>query len=113
MTYGVTWNRPQQERLSSEIRLEGIRVDGARELIEKRLAACELTSDQIEKFFADNWLQEIFTPIIPELGVRIYCKSGVQAARSAALSNIIYRISKNALSRKRTCKTSSSAWSSR
>jgi hypothetical protein len=60
---------PQRDRLSSEIRLEGIRIEGARELIIERLSAYDIGADKIATFFADDWLQQVFTPL-PELGVR-------------------------------------------
>jgi len=60
---------PQRDRLSSEIRLEGIRIEGARELITERLSAYEIDAEKITRFFADDWLQQVFTPL-PELGVR-------------------------------------------
>ncbi len=60
---------PHHERLSSEILLEGIRIDGARELIVARLRAYDLGEEDIVRFFADRWLEQIFDPI-PELGVR-------------------------------------------
>jgi hypothetical protein len=60
---------PQQQRLSAEIRLEGITKHGARELIMERLKACALAPGKIARFFADDWLDQVFTPL-PELGVR-------------------------------------------
>jgi hypothetical protein len=78
---------PQQQRLSSEIRLEGIRVDGARELIAERLTACEMGADQIASFFADDWLQQVFTPI-PELGVRALLERAAERFRSLARPSV-------------------------
>jgi hypothetical protein len=60
---------PQQARLSSEIPLEGIRMDGARELIIERLKEYGVGGDDLARFFADGWLEQVFTPM-PELGVR-------------------------------------------
>jgi hypothetical protein len=60
---------PHRERLSAEIRLEGIRIEGARELITERLKGCDIGADDIAIFFADGWLEQVFTPM-PELGVR-------------------------------------------
>ena len=60
---------PQQDRLSPEIRLEGINIQGARELIEERLTDCAVDPENVQRFFAGNWLKQVFTPI-PELGVR-------------------------------------------
>lgn len=60
---------PQQQRLSAEIRLEGIGKGGASELIIERLRARAVAGDRISLFFADNWLDQVFTPL-PELGVR-------------------------------------------
>jgi hypothetical protein len=61
--------KPQQQRLSSEILLEGIRNDGARELVTERLKEYGLGANDIAKFFGDGWLEQVFNPI-PELGVR-------------------------------------------
>jgi len=58
---------PQQQRLSREIRLEGIDKRGAHELISERLRACALAN--VGQFFADHWLEQVFTPF-PVLGVR-------------------------------------------
>lgn len=60
---------PQQQRVSGEIRLEGINIHGARELMEERLRECAASADTVARFFADNWLEQVFTPF-PELGVR-------------------------------------------
>jgi hypothetical protein len=60
---------PQQQRLSGEIRLEGINILGGRELIMQRLKDCAVDPDNIARFFADNWLEHVYAPL-PELGVR-------------------------------------------
>jgi hypothetical protein len=60
---------PQQQRLSREIRLEGIDKRGAHELISERLSSCALSPDNVVQFFADDWLDQVFTPL-PVLGVR-------------------------------------------
>ena len=60
---------PQQQRLSAEIRLEGITKEGARELIVQRLKACTVGADDVALFLADNWLDQVFLPM-PEIGVR-------------------------------------------
>ena len=60
---------PQQQRLSREIRLEGIAIDGARELITERLNACAASSNDIAQFFAEDWLGQVFSSL-PKLGVR-------------------------------------------
>jgi hypothetical protein len=60
---------PQQERLSPEIRLEGINIRGARELIAERLNECAVGPNDIARFFADDWLGQVFSSL-PELGVR-------------------------------------------
>ena len=61
--------KPQHQRLSSEILLEGIRMQGARELIIARLKEYDLGGDDIARFLDDGWLEQVFNPI-PELGVR-------------------------------------------
>jgi hypothetical protein len=60
---------PQQDRLSGEIRLEGINIRGARELIAERLNECAVSPNDISRFFADDWLGTVFS-LLPELGVR-------------------------------------------
>ncbi|MGY3450267.1 hypothetical protein [Bradyrhizobium sp. USDA 4353] len=60
---------PQLQRLSREIRLEGISQKGAQELIQERFRACAVEDECIQEFFADDWLQRVFTPL-SELGVR-------------------------------------------
>lgn len=60
---------PQQQRLTREIRLEGINKQGAHELIGERLRAAAVSAADVSRFFADDWLEQVFTPI-PELGVR-------------------------------------------
>ena len=60
---------PHRDRIDPELRLEGIRIDGARELIVQRLKEYDLGGDDIARFFADGWLEQVFNPL-PELGVR-------------------------------------------
>jgi hypothetical protein len=60
---------PQQERLSSEIRLEGINKEGARQLITARLDDCAISERTVSRFFAEDWLDRAFS-VLPELGVR-------------------------------------------
>jgi hypothetical protein len=60
---------PHRQRIDSELRLEGIRIEGARELIISRLKECALGADDIASFFANGWLEQVFNPL-PELGVR-------------------------------------------
>jgi hypothetical protein len=74
---------PQQQRLSSEIPLEGIRIDGARELIIDRLKEYDLGGEHIARFFADGWLEQVFTPI-PELGVRALLMRAAERFRMLA-----------------------------
>jgi hypothetical protein len=59
---------PQQNRIDPELRMEGIRIEGARELITERLREQDLGTDDIADFFAGDWLDQVF--ILPELGVR-------------------------------------------
>ncbi len=47
----------------SELRMEGIRVEGARELITERLKECNIGTDDLTLFFADNWLEQVFDPL--------------------------------------------------
>lgn len=60
---------PQQQRLSPEIALEGINISGARELITERLNECSVGANDIARFFANDWLGQVFSSL-PELGVR-------------------------------------------
>jgi hypothetical protein len=60
---------PHRDRLSPEIRLEGINIRGARELITERLNECAVGPNDIERFFANDWLGQVFSSL-PELGVR-------------------------------------------
>ncbi|RAI39835.1 hypothetical protein [Rhodoplanes roseus] len=75
--------KPQQERLSPEIKLEGIRIDGARELILARLKEHDLGDEAIERFFADDWLETVFDPL-PELGVRAMLMRAADRVRALA-----------------------------
>jgi hypothetical protein len=77
---------PQQQRLSAEIRLEGIGKQGARELITERLKACALAPDQIARFLADDWLDQVFTPL-PELGVRALLMRAAERFQTLARPN--------------------------
>lgn len=74
---------PQQQRLSSEILLEGIRTDGARELIIKRLKEYNVGGEDIALFFAEGWLEQVFTPM-PELGVRALLMRAAERFRTLA-----------------------------
>jgi hypothetical protein len=76
----------QRDRLSSEIPLEGINKDGARELIEVRLRDCGIAANDIALFFADNWLEEIFSTLL-ELGVRALLMRAEERFRSLAHPN--------------------------
>ncbi|GLH80280.1 hypothetical protein SSBR45G_51890 [Bradyrhizobium sp. SSBR45G] len=58
-----------RDRFSQEIALEGINKAGARELIEARLRHCEMAAGDVARFFADNWLEDLFSTLV-ELGVR-------------------------------------------
>ncbi|NVO14873.1 MAG: hypothetical protein HXX10_12630 [Rhodoplanes sp.] len=75
--------KPQHERISPEIKLDGIRAEGARELIVARLTEYDLGADDIARFFADGWLETIFTPL-PELGVRALLMKSAERFRRLA-----------------------------
>jgi hypothetical protein len=75
--------QPQRQRLSSEIPLEGITMDGARELITERLNEYDIGREDITRFFADGWLEQVFTPI-PELGVRALLMRAAERFRTLA-----------------------------
>ncbi|MDC7789049.1 hypothetical protein PQJ75_26700 [Rhodoplanes sp. TEM] len=61
--------QPQRDRLSPIVELEGIKLDGARELVLARLQDHDLDEAEIARFFADGWLESVFDPV-PQLGVR-------------------------------------------
>jgi hypothetical protein len=72
---------PHRDRLSPEIRLEGINIRGARELIEQRLKECAIGPAHVERFLANDWLGQVFTPM-PELGVRALLMRAEERFRS-------------------------------
>jgi hypothetical protein len=74
---------PQRDRIDPELRMEGIRIGGARELITERLQACDLGADDIVSFFADGWLERVFSPL-PELGVRVLLTRAAERFRALA-----------------------------
>jgi hypothetical protein len=61
--------QPHRARIDRELRMDGIQTDGARELIVERLKAHGLGGNDIDRFFAGGWLEQVFDPL-PELGVR-------------------------------------------
>ena len=74
---------PQRQRIDPELQMEGIRIDGARELITERLNEYDLGADDIARFFADGWLEQVFDPI-PELGVRALLNRAAERFRLLA-----------------------------
>jgi hypothetical protein len=60
---------PQRNRISLEIRLDGINAMGAAELIRSRLRDYDVGDADIGRIFADGWLDSVFGPL-PEVGVR-------------------------------------------
>jgi hypothetical protein len=75
--------KAQHQRLSSEILLDGIRKDGARELINERLKEYGLDANDITRFFAEDWIERVFDPI-PELGVRALLERAAERFRMLA-----------------------------
>jgi hypothetical protein len=71
---------PQQQRLSPEIRLEGIRQEGARELVRERLKEYGAEADAVERFFAEGWLDSLFSTL-SELAVRALLERAAQRFR--------------------------------
>jgi hypothetical protein len=61
--------QPHRDRIEHDLRMEGIKIDGARELIVARLKEYECSESEISAFLADNWLESLFSQV-PELGVR-------------------------------------------
>jgi hypothetical protein len=74
---------PNRERIDNAVVLEGIRLDGARELIVERLKQYDLDTDAIAGFFADHWLDQVFNTL-PELGVRALLMRAAERFRSLA-----------------------------
>jgi hypothetical protein len=74
---------PHRSRIDPELRLEGIRIKGARELIIERLKEYDFAGDDIAPFFADGWLEQVFTPL-PELGVRALLMLAAERFRTLA-----------------------------
>jgi hypothetical protein len=77
---------PHRDRIDPEIRLEGIRINGARELIIARLKQYDVAEEGIAQFLGEDWLQLIFDPI-PELGVRALLMRGAERFRMLAEPN--------------------------
>jgi hypothetical protein len=78
---------PQQQRLSPEIRLEGINMHGARELIAERLNECAVGPGDIARFFAEDWLGLVFSSL-PELGVRALLMRAAERFQTLAHPNM-------------------------
>jgi hypothetical protein len=76
---------PQRDRISPEIRLEGIKAKGATELITSRLREYDVGDMDISRFFADGWLDSVFGEM-PEHGVRTVLKRA--AERFQLLANV-------------------------
>ena len=74
---------PQRDRLSPEIKLDGISTSGATELITSRLREYDLGDADIIRFFADGWLNSVFGQL-PELGVRDVLKQSAGRFRRLA-----------------------------
>lgn len=74
---------PQRQRIDPELRMEGIRIEGARELIVQRLKEYDLGADDIAMFFANGWLEQVFDPM-PELGVRALLNRAAERFRTLA-----------------------------
>jgi len=74
---------PQRQRIDPELRMDGIRIDGARELIVQRLNDYDLGADDIGRFLADRWLEQVFNPL-PELGVRALLSRAAERFRMLA-----------------------------
>lgn len=74
---------PQRARIDEELRMEGIRIEGARELITERLKECDIGTDDIKIFLADGWLEQVFTHM-PELGVRALLMRAAERFRRLA-----------------------------
>jgi hypothetical protein len=60
---------PQRERIAPAITIDGIRAEGAAELIKDRFRAYDQSEETSVRFFAGGWLEQVFRQL-PELGVR-------------------------------------------
>lgn len=73
----------QRQRLSKEIRLDGIDRDGARELVIERLSEQCLSRHERDRFFADGWLDSVFS-VLPDLPVRTLLEQAAARFRQLA-----------------------------
>jgi hypothetical protein len=74
---------PQRDRVDRKLSLEGIRIAGARELITARLSEVGLDASAVADFFADDWLERVFSPL-PEHGVRALLTRAAERFRALA-----------------------------
>jgi hypothetical protein len=102
-------DQPQRARISPEIRLEGIKAEGATELIESRLREYDVGDADFSRFFAGGWLDSVFGPL-PELGVRAVLQraaarfqqlAGVQAPPSTQTLADLFQLQVNDVRSKR------------
>lgn len=83
-------DQPQIDRISAEIPLMGVQKDSARELITGRLKACALAPADVERFFADGWL-DTFYNIQREHGARAVLKRAATRFQELAKKPIVPR----------------------
>jgi hypothetical protein len=74
---------PHCDRIDAQLPLEGIRLEGARELIVERLRDYDLDAEDTIRFFGDGWLEKVFNPL-PELGVRVILMKAAERFRMLA-----------------------------
>ena len=75
--------QPQRDRIEAELRLEGINIEGARELLIERLQEHDLEAAAVARFFAEGWLEHVFSQL-PELGVRALLERAAERFRQLA-----------------------------
>lgn len=74
---------PHRDRIDPPHMMEGIRIEGARELISERLEQYDIGTEGVAIFFADGWLEQVFSPM-PELGVRMLLTRAAERFRTLA-----------------------------
>jgi hypothetical protein len=75
--------QPHWARIDRPIPLEGIRKEGARELVVERLRRSDFDEQAIAAFFTDDWLERVFETL-PELAVRELLMRAAERFRTLA-----------------------------
>ena len=80
---------PQRERIAPAIALDGIRAEGAAELIRDRFREYRQSDETMDRFFADGWLAQVFKQL-PELGVRAVLMRAADRFQSLAGPRVVH-----------------------